>query len=393
MPRSHRLAPATVWAAFALSAAACGSGAAGGASVETTDSAGVVIVRNRSADLPLMLASEAVRSLGGKETDEESFYRVGSWNVGTDASGNIYVLDRQAYRVQAFDSAGRHLWTRGRQGGGPGELRFPFTLAVAGDGRLWVVDVGKRSLVHWGSAGEVLPSEPVPQGYIGGEAEWTSAGLVMPLEDPASGADRLVLLTEAREQVVLSSIPATDRKPIHLASCGMGFSGMAPIFSPSLVWTASASAVVVARNPEYVLDVYEDGRLVRSVRRDVPPRPATAELARASLGEGMRVRTEVGERLCDAAEVVEQLGFASHLPTVARIALAPSGVLWVERYGVGDEPKPVDVFDREGRYLGTLPAGSPFPIGFLPDGRILVVEEDELDVQRLVVRTASFPGS
>lgn len=54
----------------------------------------------------------------------------------------------------------------------------------------------------------------------------------------------------------------------------------------------------------------------------------------------------------------------------------------------GAAPKPIDVFDREGRYLGTLPAGSPFPIGFLPDGRILVA--DEFDVERLVLRTATF---
>jgi len=391
MPRSHPLAPAIVWAVFALSATACGSGEAGGVRVETTDSAGVVIVRNLSPDRPLAFTSEAVRSLGGKETEEESFYRVGSWNVGTDASGNIYVLDREAHRVHAFDSAGHHLWTRGRQGGGPGELQHPFALAVAGDGRLWVVDIGKRSLVHWDPTGELLPSELVPQGYYGGEAKWTSAGMVMPLQDPASGADRLVLLTGDSQQVVLSSIPATDRKPIHFESCGMTFSGMPPIFSPSLVWTASARAVVVARSPEYMLDVYEDGRLVRSVRRDVPPRPATAELARASLGDGMRVGTPMGERVCDPEEAVEQRGFAPHLPTVGRIALAPTGLLWVERYDVGDEPKPIDVFDREGRYLGTLPAGSPFPIAFLPDGRILVAEKDELDVERLVVKTASFP--
>jgi len=31
-----------------------------------------------------------------------------------------------------------------------------------------------------------------------------------------------------------------------------------------------------------------------------------------------------------------------------------------------------------------LPADAPYPIGFLPDGRLLAAERDELDVVRLV---------
>ena len=75
---------------------------------------------------------------------------------------------------------------------------------------------------------------------------------------------------------------------------------------------------------------------------------------------------------------------------VSRLALGPDGTLWVERYDVGENPQPIDIFDPDGHYVGTLPDDSPFPVGFLPDGRILVSERDDLDVERLVVRSAEL---
>ena len=94
--------------------------------------------------------------------------------------------------------------------------------------------------------------------------------------------------------------------------------------------------------------------------------------------------------MCDPEEVVEKQGFAPYLTMISQLALAPDGTLWVQRYEVGDVPQPIDIFDIEGRYLGTLPDDVPFPIGFLPDGRMLAVDRDEFDVERLVVRSVEF---
>lgn len=387
MTRLHR-AETVILPAFVLIVSGCDVGTADTVLTETTDSAGIVIVRNSSAGMPLRLDSEPVRALGGKETPEEAFYRVGSWNVGADGSGNLYVLDREAFRVEVFDSAGRHRRSLGGRGGGPGELQFPFALAVAEDGRAWVADPGKRGMVTWGPTGEVLDQAMLPTSYIGGEVKWTSSGMAVPLQDLQG--QRLVVIRGADSVEVVASLPATEMKSITLESCGMSFSGMAPVFSPSLVWAAAGRKLVLARNPEYVVDIYEDGRLVRSVRRDVPPRPATAELAEASLGDGMRVRVGNETRVCDPAEVVEQRGVAPFMPMIERLALAPDGSVWAQHHTAGDEPGVIDIFDAEGTFLGTLPAASPFPIGFLPDGRMLAAEKDDLDVERLVIRTVEL---
>src|SRR5690606_24307045 len=135
-------------------------------------------------------------------------------------------------------------------------------------------------------------------------------------------------------------------KAIQLESCGIGFTGMDPLFSSDLVWAAWGDTVAIARNPEYVIDIYEAGRLVRSIRREVQPRPATAALAKESLGEGMKVQIgsgSGGQRVCDPDEVVEKQGFAEFLPTISRIAISPKGMLWVQRFDIGDGPRSVDI--------------------------------------------------
>ncbi len=381
MRRHERLI--VVLALLVSLATGCDNAPADGPRVVVADSAGIVIVRNLAPDEPLGLLSEPVRALGGKDTPEESFYRVNDYVAGADGRGNLYVLDGDNFAVQVFDSIGRHLRTLGRQGGGPGELQYPLTLSVSEDGLVRVADIAKRSFVQWGADGGVIPTEPFPTFFGGGAVRWTPTGLVLSLQN-AEG-QRVVVVEASGEETEIAAV-SEETRSIRLESCGMSFSGIPPLFSPVLTWTAAGNTVVVARNPEYAIDFYEDGQLVRSIRRDVPTQPASAELAAALLGVGMRVGTPGGERVCDPEEVVRVRGFAPWLPMFEGLALASDGTLWVQRYTVDDGPGPIDIFDPDGRYAGTMPEGSAFPIGFLPHGDILTSERDDLDIERLVVR-------
>ena len=135
----------------------------------------------------------------------------------------------------------------------------------------------------------------------------------------------------------------------------------------------------------YSVDILDGDRVVRSVRRTLSPSSATRSDAVEEVGDGMRVMTSAGERVCDPEEVVEQRGFETTVPLVGSLFLHPDGRLWVARGGIGGNPVPVDVFAPDGGYLGTLAAGTPLPLDALPDGRVLWEERDELDVERLVV--------
>lgn len=358
----------------------------GSVRVETTDSAGVAIVTTHAADVPLRLSSTVLRTVGDQDDDTEALYKVNSGNTAVDGRGNIYVLDWDAQRVHVFDSAGARVRTLGKRGSGPGELQFPLALSVSRAGVVRVGDVGKRKFVQWNAEGELLEEIAFPQRFTGGSVGWTDSGMVIPVF--AVDGQHVLLIDNAGAEQTLAAVSGQKGKELSLKSCGMGFTNMKPIFSPDLVWAVAGDRVLIARNPDYVIDEFVGGRLVRSIRRSVPPRAATAEAAKASFGDGMRVRTEGGVRVCDVAEVVEQQGFAPHLPTVGRMTIAPDGYLWVQRYTV-DKKKAaaIDLFDSDGRYTGTIDDGSIFPIAFLPDGRLLTTQTDELDVERLVIRT------
>jgi len=83
--------------------------------------------------------------------------------------------------------------------------------------------------------------------------------------------------------------------------------------------------------------------------------------------------------------MVDKHTFLDAIPTVGALALADDGSLWVRRWHAHADSGAIDVFDVEGAYVGTLPSDFPFPIQFTPEGDLVTVERDEMDVERLVV--------
>jgi hypothetical protein len=368
-------------AGVALACAAC-NGAGDGPRHEVVDSAGVAIVRNAGDDVPLEWRFEPVLTLGGAVDGPEAFYQVHANAVDVDAAGNLYILDRGNHRVVVFDPQGRHLRSMGRKGGGPGEFEWPAELVVSPGGVVEVTDFSKRGLIRFGPDGEVLRRRVVEEPI--GQLDWTIDGLAVQThrrEGEARYQDlRLIDDTTSR---LLLSVDVAPPRPINLGCVLI----LAPeLFAPSLVWGAGANRVAVARGVEYVIDLHEQGVHVASVRRDLPVRSVTRDLAMQEIGDSMTMGLSGGRRCsAPADEVVEQRGYADVMPALGEIALAPDGTLWVSRREVKGVPRPTDLFAPTGQYLGTLPPGSPFPSAFTPDGGIVTVERDDLDVPRVVL--------
>jgi len=376
------------WSAATVAVALAGCGAPDVRShIQRSDSSGIEIVTHVGPDTPLAWSFDTLFTLGGEETDEESFYEVDPTTVGVDNQGRIYVLDRDAYRVLMFDAEGRHLRTLGREGGGPGEMRFPFGLFVSPDGTVGAFDISKRGFVRFGPDGSILPEEYLPSGYGGGKIRRVGQSLVFSADeldtDRGIHIDQLVTIGVS-DTAAMVHLERPAGGVLNLESCGMQLVGIGPIFRPSIRWTPLGSAVAVAVTAEYEITVYRDGIPVRVLRRSVAPVPATLELAAERVGDGMKVMTTGGVRTCDAREVVEQRGVADVIPIVADLAAGPDGTLWIRRAGRPGAPRPIDVFDADGSYLGTLPDASPFPIAVF-GSRLIVIEADDMDVERLVI--------
>ncbi|MGD2152750.1 MAG: 6-bladed beta-propeller [Gemmatimonadales bacterium] len=386
-----KLSAAFLAPSFLVWLASC-SGDGARPSVIRTDSAGVEIVSAGSEDLPLPWRFERLFALGGADSGPESFYRVSGGTVGADARGRIYVLDAQAFRVTVFDSSGTFLRVLGREGRGPGELSGPASLDVTGEGTVAVYDYRKGGLVRFGPDGETLPEIlpfpffplPVRQRHF---AQQGSEILVAAMAPPTvEGTVRRALLRVGRrDTTVLADVSLPRSEMVIYASCGGGLN-QPRLFEPEISWAASEEAVVVSHSAEYAVDVLSGDSLARSVRRDLEVRRSTRDLAIAELGAGFTINFGQGPCTIAPEEMVDGRGYAPTLPWIRRLALAPGGELWVERREVGPEARgPIDVFDRTGAYVGTLPEDAPFPLVFLSESRMGASERDEFDVERLVV--------
>jgi DNA-binding beta-propeller fold protein YncE len=77
-------------------------------------------------------------------------------SVAVDGDGNVYVADRGNARVEKFDPAGGFLGQWGTPGSGPGQLSLPEGIAVDGFNDVYVADAGNDRIVKFAPDGTFL---------------------------------------------------------------------------------------------------------------------------------------------------------------------------------------------------------------------------------------------
>lgn len=405
MNRTHRINPTPrtrtaesfLVFAFLVSlpffALGCGADRAGGVVASVVDSAGIGVVTAPGEDRPLAWTAEPVLEIHPLQEEGAGFF--GVTDLGVLTGSRIAVLDGDSKRVVLYDEAGGFLAQYGREGSGPGEFQFPLDLVARPDGGVSVFDIMNRRLERFDA--NLSPEAPDPfqnVQYSGGGIAQAGSYLVLPTVDYGLPAPRPNLLVAMGVSDTLEIVRYTREEGgvITLESCGMQFSGMAPVFSPSTRWAPGPEGVVAVVGTErYEVDIYAppEFSLRTRIRRQVPAIQATAELARATVGDGMSVMAAGGVRVCDADEVVQKRGFSAEVPPIAALALSPAGDLWLQRWAPEGEDRGIDILTLDGEYRGTLAPGFPFPDAFLGTDRIVVRERDELDLSSVVVYRVS----
>ncbi|MBD3369004.1 6-bladed beta-propeller [Candidatus Fermentibacteria bacterium] len=89
---------------------------------------------------------EVIMQIGTDFSDSTtSFWHITDATI--DNTGNILVLDRFGANLKMFDGSGEYVRLVARDGNGPGELVMPWDMFMFNDGRLMVLDPGKRGFV------------------------------------------------------------------------------------------------------------------------------------------------------------------------------------------------------------------------------------------------------
>ncbi len=357
-----------------------------------------------------------------------------------DGSGNLHILDLRHHALVKVDRSGGLVHQFIRQGDGPGEITRAGGFGVLPNGRVMIIDAGRRTLSWFAPTGEALrsvpfdparggiPTPPLAPHPSGGFVSLQTATI---MEGPAPvGAARggsawpISLFPEEGEprrvfQAWRPPAPEVTGPPIRsgqgTVTIGQGPGGR--VFDPAPSFGVLPDGrIVVADTTTWTIRVASpDGRLERTLHRAVPPRNVTradreAELERRRTqllsGGGPRVTVSTtsasgGVQQMDQEQIrrnllaqLDLLQFAEVIPAISRIRTDPEGRIWVERPGrrLG-EPGPIDVLSAEGSYLGTIPAGTlPFPMAMGPGGLVAWVETDALEVPTVVVRRVSFPA-
>jgi hypothetical protein len=349
----------------------------------------VVVVTGPGKERELAWTAEPVLTISPLEEEGNGFF--GAQEVAVLEGSRIAVLDGDAKRVVVYDQNGAFQTQYGREGQGPGEFRMPFEMAAAPGGGVVVYDVLNARLEVFDS--ELEPQAPVRisvADYFGGHLAYADDFLVVPTrssEDPERPVQGLTA-ANSRDTIPFVAFERAGGRVVTFESCGISLSGMGPIFEPTTLWAAGPGGMVaVAGTSRYEVDVYRapDFSLERRIRRAVPVIRADADLAEATVGDGMRIMSPAGVLVCDASEVAEQRGFAPEVPPITGITVSPEGQIYLQRWAREEAERAIDVLSSQGEYLGTLPAGFPFPEAFLADGRIVAIKEDQMGLRSVVV--------
>ncbi len=320
-------------------------------------------------------------SVGGTTDNRVSFSLLYPFEIGSDSSDHLYILDGPGHRVFVIGSDGVIVDSLGREGQGPGEFRDPWAIAITAN-EIAVADLATRRIVRWTQAGEPLDPIPIRDALWEPKFQFSEGSILYTTVGPAGGGQEQYLLvrTGPSGKSTVITLAKQGLRVGDFPSCHATGIATQPLFAPTLHWDAGHDRVVVNADVGYVIEVFKDGKHVKTISRAIVPAPASRAAAQLAARNW-----RFNDCIVPPDEVIRTTGFLDVIPVIEALALSPTGELWVLRRGDTGDSLTTDVFDSAGSYVGSLPAGAPFPVAFLPGGRIAAIDKDSLDVPRVTV--------
>ena len=357
------------------------------------DSAGVRIVESTSAAWPpaeeWTVSPEPVFRLGNLEDDPFSqFFRI--LDVALLAGGDVIVVDGGSSEVRRYDATGRHMWSAGGRGEGPGEFRSPRYLGRRDDGSFLVWDRSLFRLSVIGENGEVILSqrrsspdgrEFIVQGLFD-DGAWL---VTFPVSISAPSAG-----TAWADTIGLWRYDPVREDRVRLA----GIIGqrwiwtgqhMLPVpFSPRPLRAIDGSRLAVASGPDAEISVHDAAGSLVARYRFARDRETVTE---SDVRQVIESLVEIGQSGAPAAawrDWRDRMEIPRYEPAFDWLLADGNGTLWARRFQsdpLSRESPSWDVFDPTGVYLGSVSTPGGLAVLAIGDGLLAGVYRDELGVE------------
>ena len=332
---------------------------------------------------------------GGGAGQELTFGRIGE--IAVEESGRIVILDTQSRSVVRIGPNGVFADSLGRRGEGPGEYLQPWGVAVLNDGRIAIRDNRLFSISLYDSDGLFIERWPPSalirnswglesdhDGFLAVRADFSDSE---PFTEPAEG---FVVLSP--DGSVVDSIP-----PPTTPWDGRGLWGH---FHPKKhLARLSSRLMVVGVSDGYHFDIRKPDRTIR-VEQPFEPVPVSPG-ERGAFDIEMALNARSGSRFSENLHPPPEYKAA-----YSRILVTQTGQIWVFRHGQGEqwttrdlgdglaypyfrEPLQIDVFDRNGRFLGVVEGAANIDPKVVSNDTVWAVVTGDFDehfVARYLVR-------
>ncbi|WP_423925025.1 hypothetical protein [Candidatus Palauibacter sp.] len=310
--------------------------------------------------------------------------------------GSIVVADEQSHNVRRYDADGRHLWTSGREGDGPGEYRGLRLLRNCPGAAITVFDWVLDRITELDSDGNVVDTRALNSIGVrpyGEPACSPDRGLVFTPwpEDQGSVLDRAVgeswrwrmslrYAQGGRMTVLRSGIPGAERTRISRTSARPSHWGR------DIAFAAVDAGAWYGTSDDYELEHLDwTGRVTRIARWAGPGLAVTDEQVdryRDYWWDYLLTRDPNEERSRFEREVWPEVRayLPERFPAYESLLALADGSIWIRAYRWRAPGEELHLLDRDGVWIRrlTMPSGSVL-LDAGPDW-VLISQRDEFDV-------------
>jgi len=394
-----------------LSLPSCEGGARTEPSV-SRDSAGIRIIESRA---PLWRAGSAWRldpvpalSIGSVE-GEEAYLLARVAGVDRLSDGGIVVANGGSDDVRVFDARGRHRFTIGRRGEGPGEFTWIRALWVLPGDSILVASSGGGRFTLFDASGGLAATRQGPP-FIDPLGRFSDGSFLMAryanpdgATEPGIHRDSLLYAVyrarsidaaaEARELVSSFGPQTLVNWPVDTLAIVAGGARYRALRGPGMVqeavpFTADTRTAVagvevfMGDGTTFQVDVHaRAGGLSRRIRL-LEPNPVVTDSDVAAWQAMRRSWARTDDQRAWAERVIAEMPFPRVKPAYSGLMVDTGGNLWVERFALDREiPSRWAVFDPDGRYLGDVETPARFIMRGIGEDWIIGVWWNEEDVE------------